>query len=354
MASDENSAAAKLVGLDIGNGWKIVQPIAKKQNATGGYFSHSYEAEKGGRKGFLKAFDFSQAFDPSVDTIEVLQALTASYHHERDVLFHCKDRRLSKVVVAIEHGNVRVPGFSQAESLVYYLIFELADGDIRGQIDSPKRFDTLWCLRALKDVCLGLHQVHGEMIAHQDLKPSNVLVYKAAGDFRLADFGRSSRRGKSAPHDGLKFPGDWTYAPPEFIYGHVSPDFLPRRMGCDLYMLGNIAAFLFCGINVTADLLAHLPSQYNPNSWNGDYDSVLPYLNHAFTDVQARIATEIDVAVRDDLVRLIRELCNPDLSRRGHPKSVGRHDQYSLERYVSYLDRLSKITEIKVRLQKAM
>lgn len=51
-------------------------------------------------------------------------------------------------------------------------------------------------MRAIKDVTHGLHQIHKEMIAHQDTKPSNVLAYGDRG-FKIADFGRSSRRGQA-------------------------------------------------------------------------------------------------------------------------------------------------------------
>jgi hypothetical protein len=51
-----------------------------------------------------------------------------------------------------------------------------------------------------------------------------------------------------------------------------------RRIGCDLYLLGNLAAFLFSGINVTAALLARLDPALHPNKWAGTYEQVLPHL----------------------------------------------------------------------------
>lgn len=344
------SAADQLAGLTLQNGWQVTRHLTRNPNGTGGTFSQSYEVKNGNRVGFLKAFDFSQAFDQGVDTVEAIQNLVEAYNHERDVLSHCGERRLSNVVLAIDHGSVQVPGLSQMEGRVFYMIFEMAEGDVRVQMDLSSRFDALWCMRALRDVCLGLHQVHREMIAHQDAKPSNVLVYDR-NNFKVADFGRSSMRGQAARHDAYPVAGDRSYAPPELLYGFMHPDFIPRRVGCDLYMLGNLAAFLFSGVNVTAHLFSVLDAQHHPTNWGGTYEEVLPYLENAFSTVLDNIRPLIDDVVRDDVVVLVRELCEPDLSRRGHPRGMGRAGQYSLQRYVSHLDLLARRTSVRANVR---
>lgn len=345
------TAAEKLIGLTLENGWKVTRHLQRPDGATGGTFSQSYEVRNGDRVGFLKAFDFAPAFDPGVDTAETIQILVEAYNHERDVLAHCGDRRLSNVVLAIEHGNVQVPGLSQMEGRVFYMIFEMARCDVRVQMDTKKQFDALWCMRALKDVCLGLHQVHREMIAHQDAKPSNVLLY-GNGAFKIADFGRSSRRGVNARHDNYNIAGDHSYAPPELLFGYLHTDFIPRRIGCDLYMLGNLAAFLFSGVNVTALLFSHLDQQHHPRNWGGTYDQVLPYVENAFSKVLDDVRPLIDELVRNDVINLVRQLCEPDLHRRGHPRGLGNPRQYSLERYVSELDLAARRLSIRMNTQK--
>ena len=50
------------------------------------------------------------------------------------------------------------------------------------------------------------------------------------------------------------------------------------EFGCDLYMLGNFAAFLFTGINVTTALFDRLDPPFRPDQWNDTYEQVLPYL----------------------------------------------------------------------------
>lgn len=345
------SAADKLVGLTLTNGWKVTAQVARNPSGTGGTFSQSYIAEKEGRIGFVKAFDFWEAFRPGADTLTLLQALTAAYHHECAVLDACGTRNLANVVLALDKGEVQVPNMSQIEGRVYYLIFEKAEGDVRCQMDLSTACDALWCLRALKGVSLGLLQVHQLMIAHQDTKPSNVLVYEPT-NFKIADFGRSSMRGQAAPHDDLAVAGDRSYAPPELLYGHRHPDFVPRRIGCDLYMLGNLAAFLFSGVNMTANLLGHLNPQHHHNVWGGTYEQVLPYLQKAFADVIVELRPLIDERVRDLIIGFVAELCSPDIARRGHPRGIGTHTQYSLARYVSLMDLSAKRLEIKIRTER--
>lgn len=342
------TAAEKLLGITLPSGWTVTKELPRSAAATGGHFSKSYIAEKEGKFAFLKAFDFHAAFRTGVDTIDVLGKMTLAYHYERSLLDHCKERGLSNVVLALDHGHVDVPQFSTMEGRVFFLLFELADGDVRGQMDTTSRFDGYVCMQVLKDVSLGLWQVHKEMIAHQDMKPSNVLCYGDA--FKVADFGRSSRKGSPAPHDEFMFPGDFTYAPPEALYGYAHPDFVVRRIGYDFYMLGNLAAFLFSGVNMTPRLFAKLDQTHRPKSWQSTYQNVLPYLNHAFGEVLSELPSGIDECVREEVITTIRELCNPNIDHRGHPKGIGRADQHSLERYVSRFDLWAKRIQVRLKV----
>lgn len=342
------SAADDLQGMQLANGWAVVAKMGRNPDGSGGTFSQSYTVQKNGTTGFLKAFDFSDAFEPGANTTELLQILTSAYNFERSILSHCQQRKLSNVVVAIDSGQIQVPGYGNADGRVFYLIFEMAEGDVRCQIKSTNRFDAVVCMRVLNDVGLALWQVHREMIAHQDVKPSNVLSFGPRG-FKIADFGRSSRRGHSIWYDENNVAGDRNYAPPELMYGYRHPDFVPRRIGCDLYMLGNLAAFLFSGTNMTASLFAKLDPQYHPNAWRSQYADVLPYLQNAFGSVLEELEPLIDELVRADVLLLIKQLCNPDLALRGHPRGIGRSEQYSLERYVSQLNLLSQRVEVRMR-----
>lgn len=340
------TAAGKLQGLTLDGGWKVITPVERPPSATGGMFSHGYWAKNNGNWAFVKAFDFSKAFEDTANTLSILHSFTASYEHERDILEHCQKKRLSHVAVAIGHGSINVPDMGAMEGRVYYLLFERADSDVRCQMDTDIASDEIWCMYALRQTTLGLWQVHREFIAHQDLKPSNVLCFEGK-IFRVSDFGRSSRRGQAIWHDDEDFPGDRTYAPLELLYGHVDQDFVPRRIGTDLYMLGNLATFLFTGTNVTESILTYIDMQHHWKKWCGTYAEVLPYLQEAFARFLETLESQLSEGhIRSAILPMVRELCNPNLDRRGHPKSLGKRNQYSLERYVSQLTNTIRRLEI--------
>lgn len=344
------SAAEHLQGTALDGGWTVGKKVVHTPS-SGGVFSVPYiVTDRDGKEHFLKALDFSDAFSKP-DPARALQEMTSAYNHERDILEHCRDRKLSRVVIAITHGYTQVTGFGAVEGRVAYLIFELAESDVRKQVDVKTRLDCLLSLAILNDVTLGMMQLHREAIAHQDLKPSNVLTYGDKG-CRVGDFGRSSRRGYTVWMDNLGVAGDRTYAPPEQLYSNLHVDFVVRRIGCDLYLLGNLAAFLFTGINVTAALLSRIDPSFHPNRWGGTYDQVLPHLQRAFADVLVDLSQNIDPLVKNDIINLVRELCNPDLGKRGHRKGVGSNSQYSLERYKSFTDLLLKRTTVSARTRK--
>jgi serine/threonine protein kinase len=58
----------------------------------------------------------------------------------------------------------------------------------------------------------GLHELHSQRIAHQDLKPSNVLVFSQR-EAKNADLGRATLRGQVGPFDEFPVAGDLSYAP---------------------------------------------------------------------------------------------------------------------------------------------
>jgi serine/threonine protein kinase len=335
-----------LAGKGLSRGWTVTELVQRPDGGTGGQYSFSYlVVNESGAKGFLKALDYSRAFR-APDRALALNSVTAAYLHERTILERCASRNLRRIVRAVDHGSVEVPGF---ELGVDYIIFERAEGDLRAQMDAMDDIDDLWRLRTLHQIATGLFELHGSSIAHQDVKPSNILNFQNGGT-KLGDLGRSACREIPCPYDEDVVPGTRAYAPPELLYDYAVPDFTRRRFGCDAYLLGSMIEYLFMGCSATTMLLSHLNQVHRPNEWKDGFVAVLPYLRQAFGQVLADAENFFNSPIfGKELLAFVAQLCEPDPALRGHPQNRQRDgSQYSLERYVSRFDHLAKALETTV------
>lgn len=347
MSSRDESriAAHSLLGRELPEGWHVVEKVRRPSDATGSRFSVGYIVQRDGTRAFLKALDYSFAFG-SGDAARVLEAMTSAYNFEVDVLERCAASRMDRIVTVLGHGEVVVEGADGVPN-VSYLLFELAEGDVRHALDSlGPVFDYAWAFRTLHHAATGLWQLHGQGIAHQDLKPSNVLTFGRTSS-KLADLGRASRRGVGAPHEGLDLAGDPAYAPPELLYGQIDSDWSKRRQCCDTYLLGSLTIFMFSGATATAAILTYLDDNLHPGAWGDSYAAVLPYVRVAFDRAIVEFEDSLSKPVATRLVPIAQQLCDPDPELRGHPVSRSqRGNSYSLERYVAEFDLLARRAEI--------
>lgn len=335
-----NSPSQSLLGVTLPNGWFVKEIINPGDAATGGNFCSQYYVEKGGSRAFMKAIDLTRAMQ-SQSWTDALQECLQEYHFERDLYIKCKDRHMSHVVVPVDHGmaDSGQPGhFSQ----VPYIIFELAtNGDFRKAI-SDKVLTGQSMANALYGISLGIFQLHQAQIAHQDLKPSNVLIFDNALG-KISDLGRASDQGSPFKWDSLAFAGDRKYAPIEIYFGSTIKNF-SDRYAIDLYMLGSLIFFAFLGVPINALLKAKCVNRgYGLSGL--DFQDALPFLEQAFSDS----ISDIEVAVESLLpglgtgyANVCKELCCPNPLKRGK-KGVGISPPSAVcaQRYVGLLKTLS-------------
>lgn len=338
-----------LLGLDLRGGWHVESYVKRHPRGTGGFFSVSYKVKnKTGREAFLKALDFSSALQGPGDIARALEALTSAYNFERDLLTKCQ--RLSRIVTPIADGYADIKRFMPLNQ-VPYLIFELAKGDIRTEVLEWQTFDLAWALRSLHHSVTGLKQLHSARIAHQDLKPSNVLYFPSEGS-KLSDLGRASYASTPSPNDDSRVPGDFNYAPPEFIYGWIHTAGFERRFIADLYLLGSLIFFFFMGVSATTILWLKISEQHGERFTQTDFLQDLPYLQVAFSQSLTDLRTAIlPIAgnLTDDILQIAKQLCEPDPRRRGNPKLfLTKIPQYDLQTYISRFNFLARKAEMKL------
>lgn len=349
---DAQNAALHLEGVALDGGWTVGPPNQFDQEHTGGVFSVTYSVVRAdGTQGFLKVLNLQEALE-SDDLVNTLSRISAEFRAERDLCEMCGTKRLSRVVTAITHGEVRVPGF--LIGTVPYIIFEQATHDVRVALSRAKQIDVVIKLEYAHSLATGVRQLHQIGVAHQDIKPSNILVFpildkRAVG--KVADLGRAYREDAESPHDNLLIPGDRSYAPPEQQYRHQFDDPAIRRFAADLYQLGSLITFMFTGRTMNTFLTVNLAKHHRWAYYGDSYESVVPYLDEAFETALAQIEAELPQVVGEHLIRIIRYLCEPDASLRGHPAARRQPggSAFALERTVSELDLLVRRAALQVQ-----
>lgn len=352
----EMKAAESLVGLDLDGGWHVDRLVEQGAGGTGGYSSTSYfVSRKGGERAFLKALDFSSALEDE-DPSGKLYALTSAYEHERSLLRQCEDKRLRRVVVPVADGTAKVSEIFKPLDRVPYLIFPMAKGNIRDEVERWKKFDKkfhlAWALRSLHQTSVGLQELHGLGIAHQDVKPSNVVVFEVEGS-KLTDLGSASQVGNPSQSDKRFITGDVRYAVPEQWYGwSQSPDFSNRYL-VDLFRLGSLIFFFFADCSAADTIQLKLSMMYGREFTRSDFISDLPYMQHAFEEGihdLRKLVEELGGDLTNEIVMIAQQLCEPDPQRRGDPRArvAEYRRQHDLQAYISRFDRLAKTAEIRM------
>ena len=334
--STADNAAYSLEGRVLNGKWKVLKRIDPKPGSTGGFFSVCYHVSDGNQEAFLKALNFKAFFDlfRGKSVVEILNEQTNAFKYEKELLLRCKNNRLSKVSIILDEGEEFVENFTISN--VPFLIFEMADGDVRSHMNFSKDVEISWKLRSLHNVALGLMQLHGVRIGHSDLKPSNVLLYESGLTSKIGDLGRSLCADIAAPHEnGGNFPGDFSYAPPEFLYGYIVPDWNTRVRATDMYLFGSLVVW------------KNIDPAFKWDVWTGSFNDVKDYLTDGFYKAIKEFKNSIsDPVLSGELSGMLEYCCFPHPENRGHPKAIEQiGNQYDLQRTVSKFDLLASKAE---------
>ena len=333
----------ELLGHTTKTGWTIDSVRTVVAGATGSCHSFGFNAKHvDGRHAFVKVLDPTP--DPALDTgyqLKDLELRLALFNYEKDIHNKCLERGIKHVVTFIEFDSIETAG-----SIFYYILFELADQDLRQIVNLDDSIEVSLRFNILHQLSLGLESLHFNQIAHQDIKPSNVLLFEGI-TAKLCDFGHAHDRSKMRPVPDVTISGDPGYAPLEQLYGLEPSEWTTRRLATDLYLLGSLAFFMFTNVSLTARLATQLSPAHHWKEWNGSYQKVMPYVRRAWNEVVDQFSDGLNEDYRSDLESLVRFLTNPDPEYRGHPRNLaGSDNKYGVRRFSSRFQLLAKRVEL--------
>ncbi len=341
--------------------WKITEKIERRLDGTGGTFSVCYLAEHDdGTKAFVKATDIGLLTRfQSEDALSKMEKAINEQNFERKILDICRGNNLDRIVHAIDYGQIETV-FNGVKDIIFYIMFERANGDVRAQMSREQRASTSWCLCAMHNLSVAIQQLHRESIAHNDIKPSNFLIFDQYLQ-KLADLGRATSDITSGPWDKIPYSGDFDYAAPEFWYRSEKPSSeykkvpFPVRRASDLFHLGSMGFFLMTGEKLSPLMRTYLRPEHNSLNWRGSFEDVLPFLRDAFGKSMSLFDQELPRDRKENLLQesiafrtAVMQLCEVDPHRRGHPlNAAGNQDPYALDRFISIFDSNRKTLRMK-------
>lgn len=357
----ENSPSSHLVGKTFdgakaGRLWHVKEKIVRSKGGTGGAFSVGYVvSDPTGKDFFLKATDIGllRAGDGKSKLEQMADALNLQ-QFEREMLDICTASGMNRIVRAVDYGELEVV-HEGVKEFVFFIVFEKAVGDIRASARDYRKTGMSWIPRVVHNMAVATSQLHGKNISHNDIKPSNLLVFDTAVQ-KLSDLGRATCADHNGPWDKLKEPGDRTYSAPEaWGYFYVAPISGARvehsyRKRFDLYMLGSLIYFLLTEQSLNKVMAVHLRSEYGPSSWTGDFAGIMPYLRDVHGQAMTVMDTEVLSAYGEDghshlsqILQAVRYLTNVDPELRGDPRNkISGLQNCDLQRLISRTDILSK------------
>lgn len=306
--------------------------------------------------GFCLVFEAKDAATDDTVALKILQQGASTdgaieFETEQDLLASLV--RSSNVVTFINGDtdtvNVTAQGTNAVIALpVRYMALELADACMTELLVHRASLDWRDRLALFRGVAKGLHQMHLALMVHRDLKSENVLLFQGrkAADAKVADLGRSrltTVATRFSPQDYFAGRGDLRFAPPEllFLQGQDSP----HCWRCvDLYLLGSVFFEVVTGQGLTSlafgyspgliRRMAALPAQDRAREYQAQLPDIRSKLEHAYVLCES----ELPRAIRDQGMRLLRQLTDPEPSRREQRRFGKVHQPWSLEWVLRKLD----------------
>jgi pSer/pThr/pTyr-binding forkhead associated (FHA) protein len=257
-------------------------PEGKPDPYVGKVFGRWKTLEKIGEGGMGAVYRAERQDDGSKDyVIKVLSPLGA------DASTYVRFQREGEVMAALRHPNVvRVYTSGQVDGLSF-IAMEFVDGPTLQEIfERRTRFDWESAAKAARQIALALEAAHSIGVIHRDVKPQNVLLSRAQGLLKVADFGLAKIMG-TVSDPAVSRAGDILGSPAYIAPEQWGDHDVDRR--ADLFALGVVLYQLVTGV---LPFRGRTPAEYSRKILAGTYDAVelyAPETNEGLKQVIARL-----------------------------------------------------------------
>ena len=189
----------------------------------------------------------------------------------------------AKNVIDINHENVVKYYNSYEDKGSFFIIMEYCDNsDLYKFIENKKEkenntlIDSYIIYLIVKDICLGLKEIHNNNTIHRDLKPENIFVSKDYS-FKIGDFDFAKKL--IGTQNAISIIGTPNYVAPEILKKEKYNKKVDIwSLGCIIYELCTLEQCFpnSLGINITQNILScKYKKMENNNEWQKIVDKLL-------------------------------------------------------------------------------
>ncbi|TGG94860.1 hypothetical protein E4656_00050 [Natronospirillum operosum] len=307
--------STSLTGETTECGWHITEKISQKSSTGGNFCTQYIVINEDGRKAFLKAMDLKSVMQKDLQDI---QGLIGEYLFERNILYLCKEENMTKIVTPLSSGEITSKKYSPPLNRVFFIVFELADSDFRTRYIEREGTNWIDFFRSVKHVCIAAEQLHRAGIAHQDIKPSNVLNFYEDNTTKVADLGRVIDENGMSPFNNFEYAGDMTYAPIEIRHRHVVDEFSFRILS-DMHSIGSLIYHKIMGVGISVATINE-STYISPDVLSSDYTSSVEIHASGFAKLLRRFKMQSEEClgfdIAQELENIVSEMCHPDINLR--------------------------------------
>jgi len=157
-----------------------------------------------------------RARDPGLDRLVALKTISPRALGRQDAVL--RFQREARAAARLQHPNiVTIHELGEAEGLLY-IAMELLEGrDLAAALRPPAPLALAERLRAMVEICHGLHHAHAHGVLHRDVKPANVRILTTGG-VKIVDFGIARLEDAGMTRTGIIM-GTPAYLSPEALLG---------------------------------------------------------------------------------------------------------------------------------------